>query len=160
MPDSGKKSFPWVYRYPMEAKKVFHGSIGIRWRQKKFSMGLSVSDGDKKSFPWGYRCPMAAKKVFHGAIDARWRDQKDSTPLSDSDGPPDNEKKRQGVSVVRTGTPSVYEKFCFFPKIIGLFYKNPRDVHCTKDVSYDGCNLKVTILKHSHFLSLVNEINK
>ena len=62
-------------------------------------------------------------------------------------------QKRQGVSVVRTGTPSVYEKFCFFPKIIGLFYKNPRDVHCTKDVSYDGCNLKVTILKHSHFLS-------
>ena len=67
-------------------KKVFRGSIDHRWRQKKFSEGLSIIDGGKKSFPRGYRYPMEAKKFFRGSIGIRWRLKKFSTRLSESDG--------------------------------------------------------------------------
>ena len=86
MIDGGKKSFPRGYRCPIAAKKVFHGAIDARWRQKKFSTGLSMPDGAIKRIPLRYRTPTDLLTM----------------------------QKRQGVSVVRTGTPSVYEKFCFF----------------------------------------------
>jgi len=47
----------------MEGKKVFRGAIRIGWRGKKFSSGLSESDGGKKSFPRVYPNPMETRKT-------------------------------------------------------------------------------------------------
>jgi len=74
-----------VHRSPIETKKVFHGSIRIRWRQKKFSSGLSETDGGKKRFPRGHPNRMEGKTVFREAIRIGWRQKKFSTGLSESD---------------------------------------------------------------------------
>ena len=82
MPDRRAKSFPSLYRCPMDVPKVFQASIDARWTCQKFSRPLSMPDGRAKSFPCLYRCPMDVPKVFQTSIDARWTCQKFSKPLS------------------------------------------------------------------------------
>ena len=72
MPDGRAKSFPDLYRCPMDVPKVFQASIDARWTCQKFSRPLSMPDGRAKSFPCLYRCPMDVQKVFQASIDARW----------------------------------------------------------------------------------------
>ena len=84
--DRPAKSFPRLYRIPIDPPKVFHASIDARWTCQKFSMPLSMPDRPAKSFPRLYRCPMDVPKVFHAAIGLRQTRLKFSTPLSESDG--------------------------------------------------------------------------
>ena len=58
MPDGRVKSFPDLYRCPMDLPKDFQTSIDARWTCQKFFKPLSMPDGRAKSFPSLYRCPM------------------------------------------------------------------------------------------------------
>ena len=82
--DGPAKSFPHLYRIPIDPTKTFHAAIGYRWTRQKISTSLSDSDGRIKNFPRRYRIPMDPPKDFHASIGLRWPHQKDSTPLSDS----------------------------------------------------------------------------
>ena len=88
MPDGRVKSFPDLYRCPMDLPKDFQTSIDARWTCQKISKPLSMPDGRAKRFPCLYRCPMDVPKVFQTSIDARWMCQKFSRPLSMPDGGP------------------------------------------------------------------------
>ena len=50
MPDGPAKSFPDLYRCPMDVPKVFQASIDARWTCKKFSKPLSLIDRATKRF--------------------------------------------------------------------------------------------------------------
>ena len=106
--DFGQRCQPQPFRPPDSVQR----SIRIGWRGKKFSAGLSESDGSekkipqghpnrmerkkvfrrairigwsRKSFPRGHPNRMEGKKVFRGAIRIGWRGKKFSTGLSESD---------------------------------------------------------------------------
>ena len=66
MPDGRAKSFPDLYRCPMDVPKVFQASIDARWTCQKFSRPLSMPDGRAKSFPSLYRSSIGPPKDFRG----------------------------------------------------------------------------------------------
>ena len=70
--DRPAKSFPRLYRIPIDPPKVFHASIDARWTCKKFSGPLSMPDGRAKSFPRRYRTPIDPTEVFHAAVRIGW----------------------------------------------------------------------------------------